>query len=60
MITVGRVYMKVKFRLDVWYAGKFHEEYVEFNEDITDEALGEAVKQWAWEHIGLNWERLDD
>ena len=51
--------MKVKFRLDVWYAGEFHEEDVEFNEDITDEALDEAVKQWAWEHIGLNWERLD-
>ena len=52
--------MKVKFRLDVWYAGEFHEEDVELNEDITDEALDEALKQWAREHIGLNWERLDD
>ena len=52
--------MKVKFRLDEWYTGEFHEEYVEFKEDITDEELDEEVKQWACELIGLNWERLDD
>lgn len=52
--------MKVKFRLDTGYAGVFHEDEVWFDDDITDAELDAEAEQWAWEHVDLNWERLDD
>lgn len=47
--------IKVNVSLGIGFVGAKHEDVLEFEDDTSVEEIDEAVKDWAWNYIDLNW-----
>lgn len=46
---------KVVFQISTGIAGSLTEEPIEFDDDATDEEIGEALIDWTYDRGFLNW-----
>ena len=46
---------KVIFQISTGIAGSLTEEPIEFDDDATDEEIGEALIDWTYDRGFLNW-----
>lgn len=51
--------MKVRFKVSYGFVGAQRQVEMELDDDMTDEGIDEICKEWAWERVDCNWERVE-